>query len=118
VLAYAFGVFLVPMRQELGWSRTALTGAYALAIIVSGVAAIPVGRWLDRHGARTLMTTGAGAASLLVLAWAQVSDLAVFYAIWVGIGLAMAAVCCTSPRSRSLPAGTATPPIATGPCSA
>jgi MFS family permease len=38
------------------------------------------------------MTAGAGAASLLVLAWAQVSDLTVFYAIWVGIGLAMAAV--------------------------
>jgi MFS family permease len=92
VLAYAFGVFLLPMQQELGWSRTALTGAYSLAIIVSGVAAIPVGRWLDRHGARALMTTGAGAASLLVLAWAQVSDLAAFYAIWVGIGLAMAAV--------------------------
>jgi MFS family permease len=92
VLAYAFGVFLVPMQQELGWSRTALTGAYSLAIIVSGVAAIPVGRWLDRHGARALMTTGAGAASLLVFAWAQVSDLAAFYAIWVGIGLAMAAV--------------------------
>jgi MFS family permease len=92
VLAYAFGVFLVPMQQELGWSRTALTGAYALAIIISGVAAIPVGRWLDHHGARTLMTTGAGAASLLVLAWAQVSDLTIFYAIWVGIGLTMAAV--------------------------
>jgi MFS family permease len=110
VLAYAFGVFLVPMQQELGWSRTALTGAYALAIIVSGVAAIPVGRWLDRHGARALMTTGAGVASLLVLAWAQASDLAVFYAIWLR--------CCTSPRSRSSPAGTATPPSATGPCSA
>jgi MFS family permease len=92
VLAYAFGVFLLPMQQELGWSRTALTGAYSLAIIVSGVAAIPVGRWLDRHGARALMTAGAGAASLLVLAWAQVSDLAAFYAIWVGIGLTMAAV--------------------------
>jgi MFS family permease len=92
VLAYAFGVFLLPMQQELGWSRTALTGAYSLAIIVSGVAAIPVGRWLDRHGARALMTTGAAAASLLVLAWAQVTDLAAFYATWIGIGLAMAAV--------------------------
>jgi MFS family permease len=56
------------------------------------VAAIPVGRWLDGHGARVLMTTGSAAATLLVLAWAQVSDLTVFYAIWVGIGLAMAAV--------------------------
>ena len=92
VLAYAFAVFLVPMQQELGWSRTALTGAYSVAIIVSGVAAIPVGRWLDGHGARALMTGGSAAAALLVLAWAQVSDLAAFYAIWVGIGLAMAAV--------------------------
>jgi MFS family permease len=92
VLAYAFAVFLVPMQQELGWSRTALTGAYSVAIIVSGVAAIPVGRWLDRYGARALMTAGSAAATLLVLAWAQVSDLTAFYAIWVGIGLAMAAV--------------------------
>jgi MFS family permease len=92
VLAYAFAVFLVPMQQELGWSRTALTGAHSLAIIVSGVAAIPVGRWLDRHGARALMTAGSAAATLLVLAWAQVSDLTVFYATWVGIGLTMAAV--------------------------
>jgi hypothetical protein len=36
VLAYAFGVFLVPMHQDLGWSPTALTGAYSLAVIVSG----------------------------------------------------------------------------------
>ena len=92
VLAYAFAVFLVPMQQELGWSRTALTGAYSLAVIVSGVAAIPVGRWLDRHGARALMTAGSAAATLLVLAWAQVSDLTAFYAIWIGIGLTMAAV--------------------------
>ena len=38
------------------------------------------------------MTAGAGTASLLVLAWAHVTDLATFYAIWVGIGLTMAAV--------------------------
>jgi MFS family permease len=92
VLAYAFGVFLVPMQQDLGWSPTALTGAYSVAVIVSGVAAIPVGRWLDRHGARTLMTAGSAVATVLVLAWAQVTNLAAFYGIWVGIGVVMAAV--------------------------
>jgi hypothetical protein len=92
VLAYAFGVFLVPMQQDLGWSPTALTGAYSVAVIVSGVAAIPVGRWLDRHGARGLMTGGSAAATVLVLAWTQVTDLAAFYGIWVGIGVVMAAV--------------------------
>ena len=84
VLAYAFGVFLLPMEQELGWSRTALTGADATATVVSGVAAIPVGHWLDHHGARSLMTAGSAAATVLVLAWAHVSDLAAFYVIWVG----------------------------------
>jgi MFS family permease len=92
VLAYAFGVFLVPMHQDLGWSPTALTGAYSLAVIVSGVAALPVGRWLDRHGVRGLMTAGSAAATVLVLAWAQVTDLTAFYGIWVGIGVVMAAV--------------------------
>ena len=36
VLAYAFGVFLLPMEHDLGWSRSALAGAYSLAIVVSG----------------------------------------------------------------------------------
>jgi hypothetical protein len=56
------------MEQELGWSRTALTGAYATATIVAGVAAVPVGRWLDQHGARGLMTAGSAAATVLALA--------------------------------------------------
>jgi MFS family permease len=92
VLAYAFAVFLMPMQHELGWSRTAITGAYSLAVVVSGLAAIPVGWWLDRHGARALMTLGSGGATALVLAWSQVEDLTAFYAIWGGIGLVMAAV--------------------------
>jgi sugar phosphate permease len=92
VLAYAFAVFLVPMQHELGWSPAAITGAYSLAVVVSGLAAIPVGWWLDRHGARTLMTLGSVAATALVLAWSQVEDLTAFYAIWAGIGLVMAAV--------------------------
>jgi hypothetical protein len=35
-----------------------LVGAFTIAVIVSGFAAFPVGRWLDRGSARLLMTTG------------------------------------------------------------
>jgi hypothetical protein len=56
------------MQEELGWSRAALTGAFSLAQLVSGLAAIPVGRWLDQHGPRLLMTIGSCLAMLLVLA--------------------------------------------------
>lgn len=92
VLQYAFPVFLAPMEAELGWSRAALTGAFSLASLVAGLAAIPAGRWVDRHGARALMTAGSVAAALLLAAWAFVDSLAAFYALWMGLGLAMAAV--------------------------
>lgn len=91
VLYYAFTVFLKPMQMSLGWSTTALTGAFSLALLCSGIAALFIGRWLDRYGTRLLMTVGSCAASLLLLAWAGVQNLGIFYLIWVGIGIAMAA---------------------------
>jgi MFS family permease len=92
VLYYAFAVFLPAMQHTLGWSKTALTGAFSLALATSALAAFPVGRWLDRHSPRPLMTLGSLAGALLVLAWSQVHDLLLFYFIWVGIGFAMACV--------------------------
>ncbi|MBW3573145.1 MAG: MFS transporter, partial [Gemmatimonadetes bacterium] len=92
VLQYAFPVFLAPMHAELGWSRTAMTGAFSVGSLVSGFAAVPAGRWVDRHGPRGLMTAGSLLAALLLLAWAATDGLAAFYAIWAGLGLAMAAV--------------------------
>ena len=90
VLYYAFAVFMVPIQAELGWSQVAITGAFSLALALSGLAAVPVGRWLDRRGARLLMTAGSSIAALLVFAWASVADLVAFYAIWAGLGLCMA----------------------------
>ena len=92
ILYYAFTVFLTPMQAELGWSRADLTGAFSLALLLSGLAGIPVGYWLDRHGPRLLMTLGSCVAALLVLAWAAVDSLVTFYLIWGGIGLTLAAV--------------------------
>jgi len=92
VLFYSFAVFLTPMQEELGWSVAQLTGGYSLALLVSAVAALPVGRWLDRHGPRALMTAGSIAAALLVAGWATADSLLVYYLIWLGIGVVMAAV--------------------------
>lgn len=58
VLYYGFGVLLAPMQAETGWSRAALTGAFSLALVVWGLTAVPVGRWLDQHGARSIMMLG------------------------------------------------------------
>ena len=92
ILYYAFSVFVAPMQAELGWSTVELTGAYSLALLCSGLAALPVGRWVDRHGPRALMTVGSSCAALLVIAWSQVTSLPAFYLIMAGIGLVSAGV--------------------------
>ncbi len=92
ILFYTFAVVMPAMEAELGWSRVAMTGAFSLALLASGLAAPLVGRWLDRRGPRLLMTLGSVVATLLVVAWSAVEHLASFYLIWLGIGIAMAAV--------------------------
>jgi MFS family permease len=92
VLYYAFAVFLTPMRRDLAASTAQVTGALTLALLVSAIAAVPIGRWLDRHGGRSLMTGGSVAATLLVVAWSGVRTVAELYLVFAGIGLASAMV--------------------------
>jgi len=92
ILYYAFSAFVAPMQSALGWSSIELTGAYSLMLLCAGLAAVPVGRWLDRHGPRLLMTLGSILATLLVVAWSQVQQLSTFYLIMAGIGLVSAAL--------------------------
>jgi MFS family permease len=92
ILYYAFAVFLVPMQRDLGFSAAQLTGAFSVALVVSGIAGIAAGHYLDRRGPRALMTLGSSAGVVLVLVWSQVHNLEAFYALWLAIGLVMAAV--------------------------
>jgi predicted MFS family arabinose efflux permease len=92
IVYYAFAVFLTPMVATLGVSTTTIGGALSLALVVSALVGIPVGRYLDHRGPRALMTVGSLASVLLVVAWSQVESVVALYAVWVGLGCAMAAV--------------------------
>jgi hypothetical protein len=46
ILFYSFAVMVTPMRTELKWSAGTVTGAFAVAFLVSGISAIAVGRAL------------------------------------------------------------------------
>lgn len=92
IIYYSFSVFLTPMQDSLGWTRSELTGGFSLALLVAGVMAFPVGAWIDKYGPRLLMTVGSIAASVLVIAWSQVTDKTTFYLIWVGLGASAATV--------------------------
>src|SRR5262249_59388591 len=90
IVYYGFPVFLRPMEQDLGASRVAVTGAFSVGLGVAALAALPVGRWIDRHGGRGLMTAGSCLATVLTFAWARVQTLPALYAVWLLMGLAMA----------------------------
>ncbi len=92
IIYYAFSVFISPMELDTGWTRTQLTGAFSLALLLRGAMAVPVGIWIDRHGARLLMTTASLLASGLVILWSQASGPLMYYLIWAGLGVCMAAL--------------------------
>lgn len=89
VLYYSYGVLLVAMQHDLGWSRVSLTGAYSLAILVAGLASVWVGRLLDHRDPRLLLTFGSVVATVFVFAWSRVSTLFELYVVFFGIGVGM-----------------------------
>lgn len=63
------GLVMPIWSQELGWSRSFVSGAAATALLIMAVVAPFAGRFVDRHGVRTTLTLGlalVGAGCLIV----------------------------------------------------
>ncbi len=90
VLYYAFSVLLTPMADDLDASTGQVTFAATIAVLAAATAAVPIGRWLDRRGGRTLMTAGSLLGVAAVVLWSQVTSVAQLYAVFALIGLASA----------------------------
>jgi predicted MFS family arabinose efflux permease len=88
ILYYAFSVFMVPMQRDLGVSTATVSGAFSVALVVMGVSALAVGRWLDRHGGRGLMSWGSVLAVAVVASWSQVQETWQLYVVFAGLGVA------------------------------
>ncbi|MET0658547.1 MAG: MFS transporter [Steroidobacteraceae bacterium] len=81
------GLFVVPMQQEFGWSRSALAIGPIVGLISSCLS--PLGGWLiDRYGARPLALAGLSLLCLeiLLLAFVPVKA-AAFYTLVIALGL-------------------------------
>jgi MFS transporter len=91
-LYYGFPMIAEAMRVDLGWSKPELYGAATVGLLLSGLAAYPVGDGIDRGHGRTLMAAASVLAGLLLIAWSQVESIVVFYILLAGIGCLQAAV--------------------------
>ena len=91
ILYYAFPVLNPQITAATGWPVQATTAAFSLALAVSALAGIRVGRILDRRGPRAVMTIGSTLGVISLTTVSAAPDLAVFTAGWMLAGLAMAA---------------------------
>lgn len=86
---YALGVLGTPIMNDTGWSRTLVFGGLTAGLLVSGLISTSVGRIIDRHGGRVVMTIGSVVTAAGLAALAMVQDPWSYLAVWVVIGVAM-----------------------------
>ena len=89
---YTFALIMGPVEQELALSRVEVSLAFSIALLVEGVFAYPVGRWIDQGHERVVMTTGSLLAGLCMVGLAQVHSVGGFYLAWAGLGATMSAI--------------------------
>jgi len=90
---YSFGIFLKPLSEDFGWSRTLVSGAASLFMFSRGALAILTGRATDRYGPGLTVAIGGFFLGLGLLLTSLISDawqLYLFYGLMVGFGLSVA----------------------------
>ena len=90
---YSFGIFLKPLSEDLGWTRTLVSGAVSLFMFSRGALAIFTGWATDKYGARKTVAVGGLFLGLGLLLTSRISapwQLYLFYGLLVGAGLSVA----------------------------
>lgn len=78
--ADTYVVFLLPLEQDLGWSRSKMTSVYSMYLLVNGLTAPAIGYFFDRMGPRAVYGCGMAALALAYLLASRVQELWQFYA--------------------------------------
>ena len=80
-----FSVFMKPIEDELGWSRTTITVAFTVGSLGGALLASVVGPIVDRYGARGVMSVTGLLVTVGLLAIAAMSEP---WHFWVAYGVA------------------------------
>jgi MFS family permease len=86
---YCLGVLAAPISQDTGWSRGFVFLGFTVALLTMGLVSSAVGRAIDRHGGRAVMTLGTVFVSAGLFALAHVHGQAAYLAVWAFLGLGM-----------------------------
>ena len=76
-------VFVVPMTQDLGWSRGLFSGAVSLGGLCAVFISPLVGKWIDQHGSGLLLSISSLLTGILAVGLSLVGNPAAFFSIYV-----------------------------------
>mgnify|MGYP000536595318 FL=1 len=79
---YSFGVFMKPMAESMGWSRTEVSLAVTIHLLSYAFMSPIVGRLYDTIGLRKVMITGATLLGASLCAMTFVESLWFFYVLY------------------------------------
>ena len=86
---YCLGVLAGPITHDTGWSRGFVFLGFTVALLAMGLVSNAVGRAIDRHGGRAVMTAGTALVSLGLFALAHARSQAAYLAVWAFLGVGM-----------------------------
>ncbi len=87
---YLPAVIAGPAGRSIEASSFAILGAFTWALLVTGVLAPRVGRWIDRSGGRAPLAVSVVVTAIGQILLAAAPDLALWYVGWTVIGAGMA----------------------------
>lgn len=88
---YLLAVLAKPIHDDTGWSLSWIVGGLSLGLLIAGLISPYVGRVIDRHGGRFVMSVSAPLLSAGLATLGLATDLAVYVAGWVILGFGMGA---------------------------
>lgn len=83
---FSFGVFLNPLTEEFGWSRSSLSGALAIAGLATAFLRPVAGYLSDRYDPVKMALVGMGMAGVALLGLSQINELWQLYALFLLMG--------------------------------
>ena len=88
---FSFGVFLQPMTEEFGWSRSTLSLAFGITFMLSGLMRPLAGYLADRYSPKLVALSGVALLGIMLLFVPSVQTLTQLYAVFavMSIGLTM-----------------------------
>jgi MFS family permease len=87
LIQQSFGAYVAVLRDEFGWSKTALAAAFSLQQVEGGLLGPLQGWFVDRFGTRGMIRAGVMILGIGLMLLSQVNSLLAFYAAFLVVAL-------------------------------